>query len=366
MTNHEHPNNGNEPTPRGPLGPDPEGLESWDSDLTGTVPQDNSQRDVINDAILEATSSGSEIPDWGARTIARYLANRSGDRDSHLHHFAVAGRADPDRISRELAELYSTASTTAEEREWINWLGTYLLNRPDPSRVIEEGAEHVLVPGDAPVGGSAVDNVSHYLQEAFRAADARGEAISADDARAIAALLAPLLGTDSELARFAQTGEGDHHQLLLECLALTGRTRATPEIGDSWIPRLEQYLARNPQLPDPESTGMDAEPTTGQAAEGIRRHGDAFRAYLALDDVDPSRDDLLQSFTEFYVGSFASMDDLLEELTEIRDWERAIAELAGHWGIDDLVSLDRSKVEHIARLTWDIVELDGHLYAFSK
>lgn len=219
---------------------------------------------------------------------------------------------------------------------------------------------------DAPFGGSALEKVSHYLQEAFRAADTRGEAISGDDARAIAALLAPLLGSDAELARFADTGEGDHHQLLLECLTLTGRPTVTPEIRDSWIPRFEQYLARNPRGPGPEPASTDTEPLTGLPAEGISEHGDAFRAYLALDDVDPGRDDLLQTFSEFYIGAFASMDELLDDLTEIKAWEHAIAELAGQWGIDDLVSLDHSKVEHVARLTWDIVELNGHYFVFAK
>lgn len=364
MTNHEHPSTGDEPTPHELVGPEREQLGPGEIDLTSSVPQDDSLRDVITDAIAEARSSGGEVPTWGPRTIARHLANRSGDRASHLHHFAVVGWADPDRISGELAELYSAASTTAEEREWIDWLGTYLLNRPDPSRVIEQGAEHVPVPGNALIGGSALDKVSHYLRQAFQDADARGEAIGADDARVIATLLAPLLGPDSELSRFAETGEGDHHHLLLECLALTGRTQATPEISGSWIPRLEQYLARHPAASAP--AAADAEPTTAAAAEGIREYGDAFRAYLALDDVDPASDDLLQTFTEFYIGAFASMDDLLDELTEIRDWEHAIAELAGQWGIDDLVSLDRRKVEHVARLTWDIVELNGRYFVFTK
>ncbi|MGN6330302.1 MAG: hypothetical protein ACTHOD_01465 [Motilibacteraceae bacterium] len=352
MTNHEHPHADDEPTPREPVGPDREQLGPGEIDLTGSVPQDDSLRDVISDAIVEAHASGGEVPEWGARAIARYFANGSGDPGSSLHHFAVTGRAEANRIWHELAALYSAPTTSAEELEWIDWLSTYVINRLDPA--------------DAPVTGSALEKVSHYLQEAFRAADARGEAINRDDARAIAALLAPLLGTDSELARFAETGEGDHQQLLLECLALTGRPTATPVIRDQWIPRLEQYLARNPRRPDLEPASMEPESPTGPAAEGIRQHGDAFRAYLSLDDVDPSRDDLVQTFTEFYIGAFASMDDLLDELTEIRDWERAIAELAGQWGIDDLVSLDRSKVEHVARLTWDIVELNGLLYVFAK
>ena len=105
---------------------------------------------------------------------------------------------------------------------------------------------------------------------------------------------------------------------------------------------------------------------TGAAAEGVRDHGDAFRAYLTLEDIDPTRDDLTESFHEFYVGAYASMDQLLNELTEVSAWEGALAELASKWGIDELVSLDRDKVARIARNTWDIVEIKGRLYVFAK
>lgn len=365
MSNHEHPPRGDEPTPDHELGPDRERLEPWEIDLTGAVTQDDSQRDVINDAILEAQGSGGEVPEWGARTIARFLANQIGGHNSHLHQFAATGHAEPDQISRELAELYNAASTSAEERSWINWLGTYLINRPaTPTATEHELADPAT--SDVPITGSALEKVTHYLQHAFTEADARGEAITADDARAIATLLAPLLGSATEMGRFAETGEADHHDLLLECQVLKGRRYATTEIPDSWIPRLEQHLARNPPLPRSDLAGPDGHELTGTAAEGVRDHGDAFRAYLSLADIDPSREDLTESFHEFYVGNFASMDQLLDELTEVTAWEGAIAELAGKWGIDELVSLDRDKVQRIARDTWDIVEIQGRLYAFTK
>lgn len=361
MTNHEHPSAGDEPTPRESIGPDREQLGPDEIDLTGSVPQDHSLRDVIGDAIAEARASGGEVPEWGARAIARYFANRIGDLGSSLHHFAVTGRTRADRMSVELAGLYNTPTTSAEERDWIDRLSTYVINHPTQAPTTDSPPAD-----DAPVTGSALEKVSHYLREAFRAADARGEAVSTEDARAIAALLAPLLGPESGVARFAETGHGDHHQLLLECLALTGRPTVTPEIRDSRIPRFEQYLARSARHQVPEPADTDGEPLTGPAAEGIRQHGDAFRAYLTLDDVDPGHGGLPETFTEFYIGAFASMDDLLDELTEIKDWERAIAELAGQWGIDDLVSLDRAKVEHVARLSWDIVELNGRYFVFAK
>lgn len=366
MSNHEHPPHGDEPTPDHEIGPERERLEPWETDLTGAVPQDDSQRDVINDAILEAQASGGEVPEWGARTIARSLANRIGGHDSHLHQFAVTGHGEPDRISPELAQLYSAATTSEEERGWINWLGTYLINRPATPTVIDEHELAEPATSDVPITGSALDKVTHYLRHAFGEADARGEAITAHDARAIATLLAPLLGSASEIGRFAETGEADHQDLLLECQALKDRTYATTEIPDSWIPRLEQHLARNPPLPRSDLIDSDGQGLTGAAAEGVRDHGDAFRAYLSLPDIGPARDDLTESFHEFYVGAFASMDQLLEELTEVTAWEGALAELAGKWGIDELVRLDRDKVACIARDTWDIVKIKDRFYVFTK
>jgi hypothetical protein len=103
-----------------------------------------------------------------------------------------------------------------------------------------------------------------------------------------------------------------------------------------------------------------------QVEQGLREYGDAFHAYLQLPDIDRRREDLLETFHEVYVGRYASMDALLEELTDVRDWQDALDELAGQWGIDGLVSLDRDRVEGIARQAWDIVETAGSFYAFAK
>ncbi|MGH3904685.1 MAG: hypothetical protein ACRDTE_10915 [Pseudonocardiaceae bacterium] len=125
------------------------------------------------------------------------------------------------------------------------------------------------------------------------------------------------------------------------------------------------------QMPDTQtehapSVKQEAHASNSQVEEGIRQHGDAFRAYLELPDIDLNRDDLLQTFREFYIGTFASMDALLNELTEIRDCMAAITEVAASWGFDDMAGLDPASVERVARETWDIVEISGNLYAFDK
>lgn len=335
------------------LGPDRENLAPGEIDLTGATQQEDDLRDVIGDAIHEAETSGGEIPAWGARTIARALADRIGNTDAALHHYAVTGRIDPDRIYRELAEVYADPTGSPQTRTWVNWLGTYIVNRTrdtdvDPAPT----AEHV---DEAPIGGTALEKVAHYLRHACREADERGQPITDGDARAIGAVLAPLAGPNSAMAVFAETGEVDLPALATECRRLGDRTWRTPEIAE-WLSRLENWLTAN----------RSGEVTSPQVEQGLAEHGDAFRAYLRLPDVDQSADDLLVTFGEFYIGTYPHMDALLDNLTEVRDWEAAIGELAARHGIDDLVSLDRSRVELIARETWDIVEVGGCLYVFTK
>lgn len=111
---------------------------------------------------------------------------------------------------------------------------------------------------------------------------------------------------------------------------------------------------------------LETQPVNPQIEQGIREHGDAFRAYLELPDVELNRDDLIRTFREFYIGTFPSMDTLLDELTEIRDCVAAMNNVAASWGFDDMASLDSTKVERVARETWDIVEIGGKLHVFDK
>jgi hypothetical protein len=95
---------------------------------------------------------------------------------------------------------------------------------------------------EVPIDGAPLEQVSAYLRIAFTEADARGEAIGSDDAQAVATLLAPLLDVDSEMARFARTGDANPVVLHDECQLLTAADMKTPDL-DIWVRRLEQHLA---------------------------------------------------------------------------------------------------------------------------
>jgi hypothetical protein len=91
-----------------------------------------------------------------------------------------------------------------------------------------------------------------------------------------------------------------------------------------------------------------------------------FRAYLCLPDVGIDQPDLLADFQRYYIGTFDSMNALLDELTDIRGCEAVLNEVAANWGFDGLASLDHRTIEDIARETWDIVEITGRLHVFNK
>jgi hypothetical protein len=222
-------------------------------------------------------------------------------------------------------------------------------------------------PDEVAIDGTPLERVIAYLRIAFAEADARREAITGEDAQAVATLLAPLLDDDSEMARFARTGDANPGALHEECQRLGDRAWQTPDIGP-WLQGLEQHLASRTDLgrQTEQPPAGEQSPDNPRIAQGIAEHGDAFRAYLQLPDIDLGREDPMETFQEFYVGSYTSMSALLDELTEVRDWENALNDFARQRGIDGLVSLDRNKVERIARGTWDIVETGGRLYVFTK
>jgi hypothetical protein len=459
--------------------PELERLELGEIDLTGVVRQDESLADVIGDAIGEAEGGNGEIPDWGARTLARALANERGEpMTGALHHFAVTGRADPEAMARELAELYA-GTENEETREWVNWLGTYVIRMPDRTDAPTEASQHddevldlgrspeefserlrlVFAEADArgeaiavkdaraiatvlslfldpdsqmarfadtgdanpvllsqecqsvkgftelsphidawigrleqhlasrsdlgrqptspertsgqpeapvptdepavkdegiPVFGTPLEQVTAYLRIAFAEADARGEPVTHDDAQRVAMLLAAILPLDSEMNRFALTGEGDPLALQRECTHLQASSPQPVPIN-SWIEHFEQYLAASASVDKNEP--IQAEPSETALDTGGR--GDALRAYLQLPDVDPDSDDVLQGYQDAYLGFVGSMAELLDQVRDV------MAAPAAEQGID-LNDMDDAALERAARMTWDIVEVDGRFYLFSK
>lgn len=146
MSSHEsHPNSDQ------PERPDHEHLPDYEIDLTGSVEQPEALIDVIHDAIVEA-GQDKEVPDWGARVMARYLANILGDPGSALHHFAVTERADHQRLREELARLWQDHADTDFTSGVINCLGTYLIatQRPDDRPPGSETVQGLIAKHGAP------------------------------------------------------------------------------------------------------------------------------------------------------------------------------------------------------------------------
>ena len=121
------------------FGPPEERLAPGEIDLTGAIPQISDLIDVIGDAIVEAGPDG-EVPEWGARAIARLLANMQQAASTAMHQFAVTGRADLEQLGLELSDVWRTPNLPPLVNEAINRLGTYLLDIARKERVSTEAA----------------------------------------------------------------------------------------------------------------------------------------------------------------------------------------------------------------------------------
>ncbi|MCP2264620.1 hypothetical protein ACFQHV_15715 [Promicromonospora thailandica] len=338
--------------------PEQERLWPGEIDLTGAVSQDDALVDVIYDAISEVEGTENPVPEWGARTLARALANELPDPQSGaLHRFAITGRVDKPMIGTELMSIY-TSTRDAEIVEWIAHFDRYITSLPS-----DDAPEPGPPPAEeVPIGGTPLDQVRAYLRIAFAEADERGEPISQEDAQAIATMLGPLLPPDAAIRRFADTGETDP-AALDECRRLVERSWRSPDLH-TWAVRLQQYLVAHADASPPaEAPHREEHP---QVAEGIREHGDAFRAFLTLPDTDSRASDLLDRFRAFYIGTYPGMDELLIDLTDIRHWRRAVSELEDRLGINGYVQLDSTRIEAMARETWDIVQIGQSWYVFNK
>ena len=120
MTSAERPGTGPEDQP------EHDKLDASEIDLTGTVEQTESLMDVIGDALTEAGDDG-EVPEWGARAMARYLANLLGEPGTALHHFAVTGRGTFEQIGQDLDVLWEDPDRTDVTSELVNRLATFLI-----------------------------------------------------------------------------------------------------------------------------------------------------------------------------------------------------------------------------------------------
>lgn len=83
----------------------------------------------ILEGIGAAHREEREIDPGTARLIAHVLGRAVG-ADSELATYGRSGIGDYDAMRHEYLDLYEAPETPAQIREWIDWLGTYLLNVP--------------------------------------------------------------------------------------------------------------------------------------------------------------------------------------------------------------------------------------------
>lgn len=235
--------------------------------------------------------------------------------------------------------------------------------------------------GSSPSGPERLDTpdlpeqpveLSDVIDDAFAQAEASGGELPEWGARAIAQSLADQQNEPTPALRaFAESGEGDLEEISREAIPIYNQAGSSPSVKRQ-IDYLLTFLldrGRPAATPAPTGTGTSEtadEPHSAQAAEGIYQHGDAFRAFLELKDVDEDDPSLLDNFREFYVGGFASFDALMSGLTDIDLWKREIDALAEELGIPGYVMLDMAALETHTLETWDIVPYNGAFYAFDK
>jgi hypothetical protein len=82
----------------------------------------------IGAGIAEATAGGHEVDADTALCIAHVLGRALG-RDSALAAFGRTGGGEYIELRDEYLRLYGDPSATARSKEWIDWLGTYLVQR---------------------------------------------------------------------------------------------------------------------------------------------------------------------------------------------------------------------------------------------
>lgn len=82
----------------------------------------------IQEGLAAARDEGREVDLMTARLIAHALGRATG-RESALANFGRTGEGAYEALRDEYLPVYSSPTTPTTIREWIDWLGTYLVER---------------------------------------------------------------------------------------------------------------------------------------------------------------------------------------------------------------------------------------------
>lgn len=295
--------------------------------------------------------------------IADPSATGASEEPNAVHEAIAAGIQVAERSEQEIEAQRDEACAHAPSRSGS------LVGRPVPASQ-EVPPRSMEARTDDPALMSPAQQVRHYLHVSFQEADRLGRPIDHEVARAVATLLAATVPPPSALRRFAETGQPEVEPVRRECRQLVIRNGLSADRLE-WARRLDHYLAALGAAGVEDDDELAHEErgehrTDHTVAEGIRQHGDAFRAFLELPDTERLSARLLDDFVAAYVGAFESMDAIIDGLTEIRDWQTALDEFADQRGLHGLVSIDRAAITRFATEVWDIARLNGRLYVFNK
>jgi len=229
------------------------------------------------------------------------------------------------------------------------------------------------------------------IERGIAEAKDKGTEIDPETARTIAAYLASTSrAATPTLQEFAETGVVDLPQIraeymgiysaqdcpirVLEWIIWLGTFLVADELSGDEPPEGGEHLTIIQPTPDggfSVKISTADSPDTVDAAiaksrELINYFGTAFRAYLTLAGVYATDPKLEEHFHEFYVASYPDMTRVIDELTEVLEWESDLHAFAAERGIEELVTLDRAGVERIARVSWDIIKMGGQFHVFIK
>lgn len=103
------------------------GLEDWQI------------RRTADKGIATARAEGTEVSADQARTIASGLARLLDAPNSKLDAFARTGEGDYLELREEYLDLYANPATPGYAKEWVDWLGTYLVHRDTTGEEASDG-----------------------------------------------------------------------------------------------------------------------------------------------------------------------------------------------------------------------------------
>lgn len=224
--------------------------------------------------------------------------------------------------------------------------------------------------------------------------------IDVGTARCIAHVLGRSLGTDSALASFASTGDGDYEALREDYLSLHNDrnvTETTQQLID-WLgvhlihqrhpaastvnyaatypPRLDNVLVPTGvevgdwyltvQVPGIYNA-KDIDELTSTLDQLHVDQDPALRCFLGLPDVNAMSGDIMTDFHEQYIGTYASIEDAIDDVADVQELQRDLTDYASERQlIIEHMTPDYEALRPIAAEGYDFVEEEGRVYVFSK